>query len=31
VPMPMWIPTPDAPERHHYIDAEIIRENDHRG
>jgi hypothetical protein len=28
--MPVWIP-PDGPERHHYIDAEIISEDDHRG
>jgi hypothetical protein len=29
--MPVWVPTPDAPERHHYIDAEIISEDNHRG
>jgi len=29
--MPMWMPAPDAPERHHYIDAQIIREDHHRG
>jgi hypothetical protein len=29
--MPVWIAAPDAPERHHYIDAEVIREDHHRG
>jgi hypothetical protein len=24
--MPVWAPTSDAPDRHHYIDAEIVSE-----
>ena len=27
--MPVWTPTPDAAARHHYIDAEIISEENH--
>jgi hypothetical protein len=25
--MPVWAPTSEAPERHHYIDAEIVSED----
>ena len=29
--MPVWRPAPEAPERHRYIDAEVLGEDNDRG